>query len=71
MESIITIAPTPEQLADKALRKIIDDSLILLRELEWDKWRVYEVGKEALRGFYPTPDSYQRAVRALAEALNI
>jgi hypothetical protein len=64
-------APTPEELADKALRKIIDDSLFLLGEPGWDKWRVYEIGKEALRGFYPTPDSYQRAVRALAEALKI
>lgn len=65
------MAPTEAELAEKALRKIIDGALMLLRDPEWSRQRLLAVGAEALKGFYPDPDLHARAVRRLAEALGI
>jgi hypothetical protein len=68
---IATTAPTAEELTEVALRKILDDAVMLSRDPEWDKRRVYEVGKASIRELYPTSDEYERAIRLLAETLNI
>jgi hypothetical protein len=70
MESVST-APSAQQLNGIAVNKIIGNAVFLVRVMDWDKHKAYEVGKAAIRDFTLTPDEYQQAIRELAEALGV
>jgi hypothetical protein len=66
------MAPTDEELNEIGIKRIIESAGRLGKgEDKEGRERLYKSAAAVIKECNLTPDSYQRAVRALAEALNI
>lgn len=65
------MSATAQELTNIGIDAIIKKAVILARDPEWDKWKVYGVAKKTIEEVGLTSGEYEKAVRSLAEALNI
>lgn len=74
MESIITVetgAPSESDLRRVAVNRIIERAKGFANDPDLTKEQIYNSAKWTISKFTTSADEYQRAVRALAEALQI
>lgn len=73
MESTSTVIPAVSQtdLIRAGVKSVVADAALIARDLEWNKWRAYEIGKAVIVEMNLPADEYERAIRLLTEELKI
>lgn len=71
MKTVTTTPLAADGLIAVAVFAIIAKAALVARDPEWDKWRAYEAAKQAIADFSLLADEYERAIKLLAEALNL
>lgn len=56
---------------ERAITKTIENAVMLAKDPEWEKLRVYSIAEEVIQSFGLSGDEYEAAIKSLTEALKI